>query len=73
MVLKFLFFRYCKELSIPHFPDMVFPKNNLSLTHKSGAKISFNPLDALKLVACTVEAIEVSCAEVWQEARYKAV
>ncbi|XP_063374597.1 TIP41-like protein [Cydia amplana] len=60
---------YCKELTIPHFPDMVFPKNILTLTHNNGAKISFNPLDALKLVACTTEAIEVSCAEAWQVAR----
>lgn len=64
-----LCFRYCKELSIPHFPDMVFPKNILELTHNSGAKINFNPLDALKCVSSTVEAIEVSCAEAWQEAR----
>ncbi|KAJ2950617.1 hypothetical protein O0L34_g8872 [Tuta absoluta] len=60
---------YCKELQIPHFPDMVFPKNTLSLTHSSGNKINFNPLDALRLVACTVDAIEVSCAEAWQESR----
>lgn len=63
---------YCKELTIPHFPDMVFPKNILELTHKSGAKISFNPLDALKCVSGTVDAIEVSCAEAWQEARPEA-
>ncbi|XP_047989587.1 TIP41-like protein [Leguminivora glycinivorella] len=60
---------YCKELEIPHFPDMVFPKNILSLTHKNGAAINFNPLDALKLVSSTTEAIEVSCAEAWQGAR----
>ncbi|KAG6448740.1 hypothetical protein O3G_MSEX005704 [Manduca sexta] len=59
---------YCKELSIPHFPDMVFPKNTLKLAHKSGAIIHFNPLDALKCVGKN-EIIEVSCAEAWQEAR----
>ncbi|XP_075972426.1 TIP41-like protein isoform X2 [Anticarsia gemmatalis] len=60
---------YCKELKIPHFPDMVFPKNVLKLAHESGSAISFNPLDALKCVASTADAIEVSCAEAWQEAR----
>ncbi|KAM3968081.1 TIP41-like protein [Aphomia sociella] len=60
---------YCKELQIPHFPDMVFPKNILTITHNSGGIISFNPLDALKRVANTVKAIEVACAEAWQESR----
>lgn len=60
---------YSRELKIPHFPDMVFPKNILTLKHESGTCISFNPLDALKLVASNAEAIEVSCAEAWQEAR----
>ncbi|CAG5056004.1 unnamed protein product [Parnassius apollo] len=60
---------YCKELNIPHFPDMVFPKNILRLSHESGAKITFNPLDALKRVSSSVEAIEVACAEAWQESR----
>ncbi|XP_035431625.1 TIP41-like protein [Spodoptera frugiperda] len=60
---------YCKELKIPHFPDMVFPKNILKLNHNSGAQICFNPLDSLKCVASRMEAIEVSCAEAWQEAR----
>lgn len=70
MIINFTFiYRYCKELGIPHFPDMVFPKNILTLSHASGAKIHFNPLDALRCVATTVKAIEVSCAEAWQEAR----
>ncbi|CAH2062883.1 unnamed protein product, partial [Iphiclides podalirius] len=60
---------YCKELSIPHFPDMVFPKNILILSHESGAFINFNPLDALKCVSNRVQAIEVACAEAWQESR----
>lgn len=62
-------FRYCKELSIPHFPDMVFPKNVLRLKHTSGAMIDFNPLDALRRVASKSDAIEVACAEAWQESR----
>ncbi|XP_045763196.1 TIP41-like protein isoform X1 [Maniola jurtina] len=60
---------YCKELDIPHFPDMVFPKNVLRLEHTSGAEIQFNPLDALRRVSSRLEAIEVSCAEAWQESR----
>lgn len=63
---------YCKELNIPHFPDMVFPKNILQLTHTSGANISFDPLNALRAVASNADAIEVSCAEAWQEARPEA-
>ncbi|XP_028039183.1 TIP41-like protein isoform X2 [Bombyx mandarina] len=63
------FCTYSKELKIPHFPDMVFPKNRLTLAHKSGASINFNPLDALKRVASTVEPVEVSCSEVWMQAR----
>lgn len=64
-----MFFRYCKELNIPHFPDMVFPNNILSLVHNNGAKISFNPLDALRCVANTVKTIEVACADAWLESR----
>ncbi|XP_041973130.1 TIP41-like protein [Aricia agestis] len=60
---------YCKDLSIPHFPDMVFPKNVLKLTHSSGGVIQFNPLDALKRVSCRIDAIEVSCSEAWLESR----
>lgn len=63
------YFRYTKELSIPHFPDMVFPKNVLILEHSHGSKIEFNPLDALKRVSTRMEAIEVACAEAWQETR----
>lgn len=63
---------FCKELKIPHFPDMVFPNNILSLVHDNGAKISFIPLDSLKLVACTVKAIEVACAKEWLESRPEA-
>ncbi|CAG4941045.1 unnamed protein product [Colias eurytheme] len=63
---------YCRELNIPHFPDMVFPKNILILEHRSGATIEFNPLDALKRVSSRVEAIEVACAEAWQESRPEA-
>lgn len=60
---------YCKELSLPHFPDMVFPKNILKLEHKSGTAIQFNPLDALRSVSKKAKAIEVACAEEWQESR----
>lgn len=49
---------------------MVFPKNILSLSHKHGSRIHFEPLDALRRVSCRTEAIEVACAEAWQEARF---
>lgn len=48
---------------------MVFPKNVLRLKHTSGAMIDFNPLDALRRVASKSDAIEVACAEAWQESR----
>lgn len=48
---------------------MVFPKNILTLTHNNGAKILFSPLDALRRVSCNMDAIEVACAEAWQESR----
>lgn len=48
---------------------MVFPKNILKLEHKSGTTIQFNPLDALRSVSKKAKAIEVACAEEWQESR----
>lgn len=50
---------------------MVFPKNVLSLTHTSGARISFSPFDALKAVSSSKMDVQVSCAEEWQETRPK--
>lgn len=50
---------------------MVFPKNILTLKHKSGACIEFNPMDALAAVQNCKQQVQVSCAEEWQESRPK--
>lgn len=57
---------------MPHLPEMVFPKNRLTLTHNSGAHIDFNCLDALRAVQNGGKLdFQVSCAEEWQETRPK--
>lgn len=48
---------------------MVFAKNKLILTHKSGAKIEFNPLDALRRVENGKSTIQVACADEWKGSR----
>lgn len=48
---------------------MVFSKNKLVLTHKNGAKIEFNPLDALSRVRNGKSPIQVACAEEWMSSR----
>lgn len=61
--------RYTFAIELPHLPDMVFSKNSLTLTHKSGAKIEFNPLDALKRVKMDNPILKVACSEEWKESR----
>lgn len=48
---------------------MVFPKNVLAVTFKTGIRIEFNPLDALKCVESCKNGPQVACAEEWQESR----
>lgn len=48
---------------------MVFSKNSLILTHANGAKIEFNPLDALAQVENGKSSIRVACAEEWKSTR----
>lgn len=48
---------------------MVFAKNNLILTHKNGAQIEFNPLDALRRVENGKSSIQVACADEWKDTR----
>lgn len=48
---------------------MVFPNNTLVLTHKSGLKIEFNALDALKLVSNGKSVVKVACSDSWKETR----
>lgn len=64
-----LFHSYEFKLELPHLPEMVFSKNNLILTHASGAKIEFNPLDALMKVENGKSLIHVACAEEWKSSR----
>lgn len=48
---------------------MVFPNNIISITHKNGAKLEFNALDALKCVSNQPLSIKVSGADLWRESR----
>lgn len=57
------------KLELPHLPEMVFSKNSLTLTHKNGAKIEFNPLDALARVKNGKSSIHVACADEWKSTR----
>lgn len=61
---------YQKDLELPHLPDMVFHKNKLSLEHKNGAHINFQPMDALRLVENGKQHLQVACAQEWKENRY---
>lgn len=61
---------YQKALELPHLPDMVFHKNRLSLQHKGGACLYFEPMDALRLVENGKQNLEVACAQEWKENRY---
>lgn len=48
---------------------MVFSQNKLVLTHKNGAHIEFNPLDALSKVQNGTSNIRVACADEWKSSR----
>lgn len=67
--MKFLFFRFEYSLQLPHLPDMVFPKNILTVTFKNAYRLEFNALDALKCVESCKNGPQVACAEEWQESR----
>lgn len=61
---------YNFALDLPHLPDMVFHKNALTLEHEDGAKLAFNPMDALRGVKCDkVDVTKVACSEEWKESR----
>lgn len=61
--------KYEKNLIIPHLPDMLFAENHLTIMHKSGFGITFNPYDALKLVDPKGDLIKVKVAKEWKESR----
>uniref|UniRef100_A0A1B0EWZ3 TIP41-like protein n=1 Tax=Phlebotomus papatasi TaxID=29031 RepID=A0A1B0EWZ3_PHLPP len=60
---------YNYSLELPSLPDMVFPRNSLTLTHSSGAVLEFNAMEALKRVVNGKLDIKVACAEEWKETR----
>ncbi|CAH1124635.1 unnamed protein product [Ceutorhynchus assimilis] len=60
---------YTSCLELPHLPEMVFPRNILTIVHPSGAKIEFNTLDALKKVCNGKLPIQVACSVAWKESR----
>lgn len=60
---------YNFALELPHLPDMVFHKNVLTIKHKEGALLEFNPMDALKLVRNEKLDIKVACSDEWKESR----
>ena len=61
--------RYRYALELPHLPDMVFHKNTLTLEHENGAKLTFDPIEALKRVKNVSPDLKVSCSEEWNESR----
>lgn len=63
---------YNFSLELPHLPDMVFHKNILTICHKGGAKLEFNPMDALKLVRNEKLDLKVACSDEWKGSRSSA-
>ncbi|XP_019546940.3 TIP41-like protein [Aedes albopictus] len=63
---------YNYALDLPHLPDMVFHKNILTISHKNGARLEFNPMDALKLVRNEKLDLKVACSDEWKESRSSA-
>lgn len=59
------------SLDLPHLPDMVFHNNTLTLEHENGARLEFNPMEALKKVRNEKLDLKVSCSEEWKESRPK--
>ncbi|XP_030758492.1 TIP41-like protein [Sitophilus oryzae] len=60
---------YTNCLALPHLPEMVFPRNVLTVVHPSGGKIEFNTLDALKKVCNGKLPVQVACSVEWQSTR----
>ncbi|KAI0229782.1 TIP41-like protein [Lamellibrachia satsuma] len=61
--------KFESELKLPNLPEMVFASNSLSVTHDSGFGVTFNALDALRLVDAEHDLMKVAVAQEWQEAR----
>ncbi|CDW53704.1 TIP41 protein like [Trichuris trichiura] len=61
---------YEEQLKIAVLPEMIFFKNSLQIEHHSGARIEFNPLDALREVpSAAISGYCVAATEVWTKAR----
>uniref|UniRef100_A0A8R1ICD5 TIP41-like protein n=1 Tax=Caenorhabditis japonica TaxID=281687 RepID=A0A8R1ICD5_CAEJA len=62
--------KYSSELSLAELPEMVFPRNTLTI-HFIGTSslIEFNCLDALKMVSESLPDVKVGASSVWQSAR----
>lgn len=63
---------YCifmTTLDLPHFPEMVFPRNIFRLQHEGGFVLEFNALDALKGVMVGEMPIKVACSDDWKLSR----
>lgn len=60
---------YNFALELPHLPDMVFHRNVLTISHKGGACLQFNPMDALKMVRNEKLDLKVACSDEWRESR----
>lgn len=61
-----------KSLRLPELPEMVFPKNALTIKFSrfSNSFMTFNTLDALKMVSADVlPNVQVAPSAAWQEAR----
>lgn len=62
--------RYVEQINLPHFPDMTFAKNILSLRHKQGFGIEFDCFNALKNIPSKImDNIKVDPSEDWKRAR----
>ena len=57
------------EMELPHLPDMVFPKNGLSIVHKDGFGLRFDPIDALRTVNAHEDLVHVAMSKEWLDAR----
>ena len=61
--------RISGQMELPHLPDMVFPKNGLSVVHKEGFGLRFDPIDALKTVNAHEDLVHVAMSKEWLDAR----
>jgi len=57
------------ELDIPALPEMCFGETSLQINHSAGFGISFNAIDALKLVDNKHDKMKVAYASEWQHQR----